>query len=249
MVDVATEQVVAVRYQDAPAPLLQRHLQAVVVDDLHQGVAQPGDLLALLDLTNLHDIQSDFSNGGCLVRFAPGPYQIIKSRIKPPISPLVMISCNSNDSMMNFNRISRPSYFVTIVGKRESVDYILLARRNTLAPTHQNLRVDVGANVVQEHVDEVGLVDAPVDELLPQVGLVVLLAEVHRFVDVEQAVSDEEERLAGVAHPRKHEDLRGEKAIAISFASKNIISKERTYSVSTRKQQQSSAQSTFHPSD
>ncbi len=68
-------------------------------------------------------------------------------------------------------------------------------------------RVDVSPDVVKEDIDEVRLVDAAVDELRPQLGLVVLLAEGHGLVDVQQAVCDEQEGLPGAAHARQDKDL------------------------------------------
>ena len=66
----------------------------------------------------------------------------------------------------------------------------------------EEARVDVGADVAQQYVDEGRPALRVVDQLLPQLGVVVRLAELDGAVDVVQLIGDQPQRVARVAHPR-----------------------------------------------
>ncbi len=59
-----------------------------------------------------------------------------------------------------------------------------------LDPLNEDGRIHVSPDVVQQHVDEVRFIDGILDQVVPQVHVVVLLAEVDGAMNVCKLASD-----------------------------------------------------------
>ena len=66
--------------------------------------------------------------------------------------------------------------------------------------TYEDDGVDVRADVVQQAGDEGGLVDGEADQILPQLLVAVLLAELDRLADVTELCHDQLQCLLRVSH-------------------------------------------------
>ena len=57
---------------------------------------------------------------------------------------------------------------------------------STLYPLNKYRRINMGSDVVKQNVDEVGLVDGVLDQVVPKVHVVILLAKVDSPMNVGQ---------------------------------------------------------------
>ena len=78
-----------------------------------------------------------------------------------------------------------------------------------LDPLDEDGWINVGSDVVQQDVDKVGLVDGVLDQVVPQVDVIVLLAEVDCPMNVRKLAGDQVEGLTSAAHPGKNENTFG----------------------------------------